>query len=160
MKNTVKKLRRQLLIWLAHDIALPYFKLVRRHYNFPYSLDQLRQCPAGTVGYELYLFFNDNNLDMLPHYEKHDVKHVVLGFPPSESGEVCLQCFMLANGRITLPVIFSVIVGILILPECWPACRKAWKQGRSVPSLNRLDWFALVPQSLTEVRKRLQLPAV
>ncbi len=157
MIKIIKKLRRQLLIWLAHDIALPYFKLVRRNYNFPYSLQQLRQFPTGTVGYELYLFFSDHDLDMLPHYEKHDIKHVVLGFPPSEAGEVCLQCFMLANGRITLPVVFSVIIGLLILPECWPACRKAWKQGWATPSLHQLDWFALVPQPLSEVREQLQL---
>lgn len=147
------------MIWLAHDIALPYFKLVRRNYNFPYTLAQLQQYPEGTVGRELYRFFSDNNLDMLPHYEKHDIKHVVLGFPPSEAGEVCLQCFMLANGRITLPVVFSVAVGLVILPESWAACRKAWKQGRAIPSLNRLDWFALVPEPLAEVRQRLLIPA-
>lgn len=153
-----KTFRKKLLIWLAHDIALPYFKLVRKNYNFPYSLTQLQQCAEGSVGRELYHFFSNNNLDMLPHYEKHDIKHVVLGYPPSEAGEICLQCFMMANGRITLPVVFSLLVGLLLMPECWPACRSAWKRGRTVPSLNRLDWFSLVPEPVAEVRKRLQLP--
>ncbi len=34
MKTIVKTFRKKLLIWLAHDIALPYFKLVRKNYNF------------------------------------------------------------------------------------------------------------------------------
>jgi hypothetical protein len=157
---SLKKLRKQLLIWLAHDIALPYFKLVRKNYRFPYNLESLQQCETGSVGRELYHFFYNNGLDMLPHYEKHDIKHVVLGYAPTETGEVCFQCFMLANGRITIPVLFSVTIGLLIMPESWPAFRKAWKRGRAIPSLNKLDWFALVPRQLSGVREKLQLNAV
>ncbi len=65
---------------------------------------------------------------------------------------------MLANGRITLPVLFSVGIGLLIMPECWPAARKAWKRGRRTPSLNKLNWFNLVPAQLPDARKALLLP--
>lgn len=157
MKISFKTFRKKLLIWLAHDIALPYFKLVRKNYNFPYTLNLLQECPAGSVGNELYHFFSDNGLEILPHYEKHDVKHVVLGYAPNEAGEVCLQCFMLANGRITLPVLFSVGIGLLLMPECWALCGKAWRRGRNTPSLNKLDWFSLVPKQLSVVREQLQL---
>ncbi|WP_162902737.1 Coq4 family protein [Taibaiella koreensis] len=155
MKIQLNHIRKRLLVYLAHEVALPYFKLVRKGYHFPYSLKQLQHLPDGTVGRALYRFFNDNDIHLLPHYEKHDIKHVVLGYPPTEEGEVSLQCFMLANGRITAPVLFSVAVGLLIMPDKWRSFRQAWNRGRQTPSLNRLNWFDLVPQQLQEVRHEL-----
>ena len=152
---TYKKFRKKLLIYLAHEVALPYFKLVRKGYDFPYSIKDLQHFNDGTVGKALYFFFSHNGLELLPHYEKHDVKHVVLGYPPTEEGEVSLQCFMLANGRITAPVIFSVLIGVLLMPDSWSSFRKAWKRGRSVPCLNTLNWFSLIPRPLSDVRKQI-----
>lgn len=150
-----KMLRKQLMIFLAHQVALPYFKLVRKNYRFPYTVSQLAAYADGTVGRELYLFFHHHNLDILPHYEKHDIKHVVLGYPPTEEGEVSLQCFMLANGRITLPVLCSVAVGFLIMPEHWKSFKKAWIKGRQTPQLDQLDWFSLIPRPLTAVKHQI-----
>jgi ubiquinone biosynthesis protein Coq4 len=157
MKAQLKKFRKRLLIYMTHDVALPYFRLVRKGYDFPYSIKDLQHFKEGTVGRALYSFFFNNDLELLPHYEKHDVKHVVLGYPPTEEGEVSLQCFMLANGRITAPVIFSVLLGIVIMPESWFKFRKAWKRGRATPCLNKLNWFNLIPQPLSEVRKQIFL---
>lgn len=158
MKKKIIKLRKRFLVYLAHEVALPYFKLIRKGYQFPYSIKELQHLPQDSVGRALYTFFYNNDLEMLPHYEKHDVKHVVLGYEPTEAGEVSLQCFMLANGRITIPVIFSVLIGIIIMPEGWPHFIKAWKRGRKTPSLNKLDWFALIPKPLTEVRSQIFTP--
>jgi hypothetical protein len=159
MNSSFKKIRKKLLVYLAHDVALPYFKLVRKGYKFPYSIKELQRFEEGTVGRELYSFFFNNDLELLPHYEKHDVKHVVLNYPPTEEGEVSLQCFILANGRVTAPVIFSVVVGFIIMPEKWKSFSKAWIRGRRTPCLNKLDWFNLVPQQMTEVRQQIFSPS-
>jgi hypothetical protein len=155
MKHWIKQQRKKLLVFLAHKIALPYFKWVRKDYRFPYSITSLQQMPEPSVGRALYYFFSVNQLQMLPHYEKHDIKHVVLGYPPTEEGEVCLQTFMLANGRITIPVVFSVIIGWTLMPFSWSLFRIAWQRGRRNQSLNQLNWFALIPQPLVEVRKNI-----
>lgn len=155
MKTQLKRFRKRLLVYLAHEVALPYFKLIRKGYNFPYALRELQHFPKGTVGQELYSFFFNNDLEMLPHYEKHDIKHVVLGYPPTEEGEVSLQCFMLANGRITLPVVFSVVIGLAIMPEKWLSFRKAFALGRRTPSLNKLNWFDLMPLQLSAVQQQI-----
>lgn len=153
-----KHFRKRLLVYLAHEVALPYFKLVRKGYKFPYTIKELQHFKEGTVGRALYSFFFNHDLEMLPHYEKHDVKHVVLGYPPTEEGEVGLQCFMLANGRVTIPVIFSVLIGVTIMPERWSSFHKAWKRGRATPCLNKLDWFSLLPEPLSAVRQQIFSP--
>ncbi len=155
MKTRLKKIRKQFLVYLAHEVALPYLKLVRKSYQFPYSLKSLQHMPEGTVGRELYTFFFNNDLELMPYYEKHDIKHVVLGYPPTEEGEVSLQCFMLANRHYTVPTLFSVAVGIIIMPEKWRTFREAWIRGRRTSSLNHINWFELIPQPMQEVRAQI-----
>ena len=155
MKSQLRNFRKKFITYLAHEVALPYFKLIRKGYHFPYTIKDLQHAEDGTVGRALYHFFYNNDLEMLPHYEKHDVKHVVLNYPPTEKGEISLQCFMLANGRITAPVIFSVVIGFTIMPEAWKSFYKAWLRGRATPCLNKLDWFSLVPQPLSVVRQQI-----
>lgn len=158
MKTRLINFRKRFLVYLAHDVALPYLKLMRKNYQFPYSLKSLQRLPEGTVGQELYTFFFNNDLELMPYYEKHDIKHVVLGYPPTEEGEVCLQCFMLANGHYTFPTLFSVGVGFVIMPEKWKAFRKAWIRGRRTASLDHIDWFGLVAQPMQQVRSQIFQP--
>lgn len=155
MKTRLIKIRKQFLVFLAHEVALPYLRLVRKSYRFPYSLKLLQRLPEGSVGKELYTFFFNNDLELMPYYEKHDIKHVVLGYPPSEEGEVSLQCFMLANGHYTFPTLFSVVVGVIIMPEKWKAFRKAWIRGRRTRCLNGTDWFAMIPLPIQQVRAQI-----
>jgi hypothetical protein len=156
-RSLFKRLRKSIMVYLAHDIGLPYFKLTRKPRNFPYSMQQLQSMREGSVGASLLKFLKQNNLDLLPYYEKHDIKHVVLGYDATEEGEVSLQCFMLANGRRTLPVILCVLYGWLTMPEYYSYFREAWRRGRSVPPINDYDWFAMPPLSLQEVRQQLQI---
>lgn len=151
----INQIREQVLVYMAHRIGLPYFKLVRKKPTFPYTRAELESMPEGTVGQELHRFFQQNHLDLLPFYEKHDIKHVVLGYGATEDGEVCLQCFMLANGRWTIPVCIAVAYGILTMPEYWSKFRTAWKRGRSNRSLKEVDWFTLIPQPVTVIREQL-----
>lgn len=155
--TNLKQARKSVMIYLAHRVGLPYFKLTRKPKNFPYTTAQLQQMPEDSVGAALYSFLKENQLDLLPYYEKHDIKHVVLGYEPTEEGEVSLQCFMLANGRRSLPVILCVIYGWLSMPEYQGKFIQAWRRGRKVPPINGFDWFALPPLPLNAVRQSMQL---
>lgn len=149
----INQIREQILIFMAHKIGLPYFKLVRRKPSFPYTREKLAALPEGTVGRQLHQFFQHNELDLLPFYEKHDIKHVVLGYDATEDGEVCLQCFMLANGRCTIPVLIAVVYGLLTMPEYWHKFKHAWMRGRQNRSLKSINWFDLIPLQTEAVQQ-------
>lgn len=151
----INQIREQILVFMAHKIGLPYFKLVRRKPSFPYTREELAAMPEGTVGQTLHRFFQHNELDLLPFYEKHDIKHVVLGYEATEDGEVCLQCFMLANGRCTIPVLIAVVYGVMTMPEYWSKFKQAWKRGRRNHSLKSVNWFDLIPQQTEAVQQAL-----
>lgn len=157
MIQQLKKLRSNILVLLTHTIALPILKMIRRKKKFPYSMEQLSALPYETVGNELWQLLNAANLRLLPYYERHDIKHVVLDYPFTDEGEVSLQFFMLANGRVSFPVLATVIYGLITMPEYYASFRNAYQRGKQAKDLSALDWFAIMQQPLADVRCQFSL---
>lgn len=155
MFRILKSIRSEFLVLSTHTIALPVLKLIRRKRVFPYSMDQLSILPYETVGNELWQVLNQQHLHLLPYYEKHDIKHVVIGFPFTDEGEVCLQFFMLANGRLSFPVIATVLYGVITMPEYYNSFRQAYRDGKMTADLKSVDWFSLMELPLHEVQKKI-----
>ncbi len=117
MYQAFKKLRTSILIWLTHNMALPILQQFRNEKAFPFSMDELGNFPSGSLGKDLYCFLDNKQLELLPHYARHDIKHILLEYDTTESGEVCLQCFMLGNGHVSFPVVATVLYGFLQCPN-------------------------------------------
>jgi ubiquinone biosynthesis protein Coq4 len=117
MKKILIKTRTSILVFLTHKIALPVLKIVRKPNEFTYNKDQLQFLPPGSLGNDLYHFLVKRNLPFLAHYARHDLKHVLLGYDTTDEGEACLQCFMLGNGRISFPVLATVLYSMVTMPE-------------------------------------------
>jgi len=138
------RLRSTVLVFLTHNMALPVLKLVRRPQPFPYSKEELQAFPEHTIGKELLAFLEQRNLQLLPHYAKHDIKHILLEYDTTDEGEVCLQCFMLGNRHLSFPVLATVLYGILTMPEYWSRFRKAFARGRRSMPIANLDWMGIL----------------
>ena len=155
MIQVLKKLRSNVLVLLTHTIALPILKVARRKKKFPYSMEQLSALPFETVGNELWQLLNANSLRLLPYYERHDIKHVVLDYPFTDEGEVSLQFFMLANGRVSFPVLATVLYGLATMPEYYSSFKKAWQRGKQAKSLENMDWFGIMELPLVIVQQQV-----
>lgn len=140
-------LRSNLLVFLTHNMALPVLRFIRRPQVFPYSTEELKTFPAGTLGYDLVHFLHRKNLKLLPHYAKHDIKHILLQYDTTDEGEVCLQCFMLGNGHISFPVAATVLYGFVTMPEYWKKFRIAYRRGRQSIPVKNWQWFSILEQS-------------
>ena len=151
------RLRAAILVFLTHRLALPVLVLVRNPEPFGYAHDDLRALPPHTTGAALFHFLEIHSLRLLKHYERHDLKHLLTGYPPTDGGEVCLQTFMLATGHTSFPVLITVSFGILFMPDHWRAMFAAWRRGRRTPSLERVHWPGLIKRPLEEVRAELRL---
>lgn len=140
----IKTARSRLLVFLTHHLALPLLRHFRRPRPFPYSQQELAAFPTGSLGADLYQLLKEKDLVLLTHYARHDLKHILLGYDTTEEGEVCLQTFMLANGRVSFPVLATVLYGFFTMPEHWLLFKAAWKRGRSCPPLHHWNWFGLL----------------
>lgn len=91
---------------------------------------QLEDLPEGTLGKDIAACLKRNGLRLVPGYESHDLKHVLLGFKMTPVDEIRLQAFMLGNGNHTLPSFAIFIFGALFLPDLWRTFYKDFQDGR------------------------------
>jgi hypothetical protein len=87
--------------------------------------------PEGTLGKDIGECLDKNSLRLVPKYESHDLKHVLLDFKMTPVDEIRLQAFMLGNGNYSIPSFAIFIFGALFLPDLWPTFYKDFKNGRN-----------------------------
>ena len=155
MYTFVIKIRSKLLVYLTHNMALPFLKLVRKPLLFPYSMDMLSKMKNSTVGNDLYHFLTKRNLQLLPYYAKHDIKHILLDYDTTDEGEVCLQCFMLGNGHLSFPVAATVIYGCITMPEYWHKFKAAYRRGKVATSLHKWQWFEILEEETGILKNKI-----
>ncbi|MGF2413674.1 hypothetical protein [Ferruginibacter sp.] len=147
--------RSKLLVYLTHNMALPVLRLVRKPKIFPYSTHELKHFPQGSLGNDLVKFLEERNLQLLPHYAKHDIKHIVLQYDTTDDGEVCLQCFMLGNGHISFPVAATVLYGMVTMPEHWKKFRSAYRRGKNAMPIANWHWFKILQEPTISLIKKI-----
>ncbi len=155
MYKQIKKVRSKLLVYLTHKMALPVLKLIRKPEKFPYTTLQLSEFIEGSLGKDLYNFLDVKELELLPYYARHDVKHILLGYDTTDEGEGCLQCFMLGNGHISFPVIATVLYGVVTMPEYWNSFIKAFKRGKVCEPIAYWKWFELLHLPTSTLKQKI-----
>lgn len=156
MKNLLLKSRSVVLVFLTHKIALPLLKILRLPTTFIYSKEQLMDFPEGSLGKDLYNFLEERKLPLMKHYARHDLKHVLLNYDTTDEGEACLQSFMLGNGRVSFPVLATVLYGFITMPEYWQQMQQAFKQGkRSRSIIHRWKWNEILQEQTTGLRNKI-----
>lgn len=155
MYRNLVKIRSAVLVFLTHHIALPVLKVVRKPQLFPYTRQELFNMEQGTLGKELIAMLDNNNLQLLPYYAKHDIKHILLGYDTTDKGEVCLQCFMLGNGHISFPVFITVVFGIVAVPEHWSSFKAAYKRGKQSNPIEGWKWFEILQEPVTALQQKI-----
>lgn len=144
MYKIISTLRERLLVYLTHQLALPLLKRIRKPQKFNYTAASLQQLPDGAVGKDLVRMLEQHQLQLLPYYVKHDIKHLLLGYGTTGEGEVCLQCFMLGNKHLSIPVIATVLFGLISMPEHWTSFYRAYQRGRRSVPIEGWPWFSLL----------------
>ena len=158
MYSSLIKLRSLLLVFLTHKMALPVLQMIRKPEVFPYTASCLKKMGEGTVGNDLYHFLRERQLELLPYYAKHDVKHILLDYDTTDEGEVSLQCFMLGNGHLSFPVIATVTYGFLTMPEYWKKFIRAYRRGKRASSLHRWEWLNIMQEQTAVLKDSINRP--
>ncbi len=113
------------------------------------ALDKLEE---GTLGKEIAKCLSANNLSLVPNYESHDLKHVLLDYEMTPLGEIRLQAFMLGNGNWSLPSILIFIYGAVLLPNRWSLFAADFEKGSRTIPIKKWTIEGFANQSLEELR--------
>ncbi|MFC4231796.1 Coq4 family protein [Parasediminibacterium paludis] len=157
-KSKQLTLRCRILAFLTHQIALPILKITRKAKPLPHSLETLQSMPIGTVGRDLIDYAEEKDIAILSHYARHDMKHLLLGYDTSEEGEICMQCFMFGNGRISFPVLITVAFGLVFTPEYWQMMQLAYQMGKDCNPIYTWDWMQLLTLETEFVKSQIFKP--
>ncbi len=105
---------------------------------------QLGAMPEGTLGNDIALCLKNNRLRLVPGYESHDLKHVLLGFKMTPIDEIRLQAFMIGNGNYSIPSFAIFTFGAILLPDCWSTFHNDFKKGRNTQPVSQwtIDEYA------------------
>lgn len=91
---------------------------------------KLREMPEGTLGRDIADCLVFHKLRLVPGYESHDLKHVLLDFKMTPVDEIRLQAFMLGNGNWT-PASFTIFqFGAMLLPDLWSTLYEDFRRGQ------------------------------
>lgn len=91
---------------------------------------KLKELPEGTLGRDIANCLEKNGLRLVPGFESHDLKHVLLDFKMTPVDEIRLQAFMLGNGNHTIASFAIFLFGALLLPDLWPTFLRDFQNGR------------------------------
>ena len=155
MRRFLIKIRSAVLVLLTHKVALPLLKIFRRPAAFAYDKKELMSFPSGSLGNDLFHFLEKRDLPLLRHYARHDLKHILLSYDTTDEGEACLQSFMLGNGRISFPVLATVLYSVFTMPEHWSKIRKAYRQGKAATSFHNWKWNELLYEQTDALREKI-----
>lgn len=150
----IKKIRSVLLEILTHKLALPLITRFRKNRQFPYTLEQLLLLPEGTLGKDLALYLHSKNFKLLPNYERHDCKHIILQYEMDEEGEARMQFYFLGNRHYSVPVVMTVLLCFVLMPDHWLKFYSEFKKGRSCVTFDDVDFIKIVTMNTNELRKQ------
>lgn len=92
---------------------------------------EIQELPDGTLGKDIGNCLAENGLRLVPNYESHDLKHVLLDFKMTPVDEIRMQAFMLGNGNYSIPSFAIFIFGALFLPDLWTTFYKDFINGHN-----------------------------
>jgi ubiquinone biosynthesis protein Coq4 len=92
-------------------------------------------------------------LGLVPKYESHDLKHVLLDFKMTPEDEIRMQAFMLGNGNITLPCIVILVFGAIFIPDRWRLLINDFKRGSQVRPISAWTIEEYADKSTEELRE-------
>ncbi len=119
------------------------------------KVNALRDFAAGTLGKDVAACLDKNNLRLVPGYESHDLKHVLLDYKMTPVDEIRMQAFMIGNGNISIPSIAIFLYGFMLLPHKWNQFFKDFKLGLFSTSIKTWTMEHFSDRQTKELREQV-----
>jgi ubiquinone biosynthesis protein Coq4 len=147
---------REAVAWKIVEAMKPlYFFLRKNKKAWTITVDDLRTMENGTLGKDLFLFLQRNNLQLIPKAEFHDVYHVLFDLTTNIRDEACVQFIPLGNGRRSLPYVSSTLIAAVFYPEYWDDFFRAYMKGRRARTFHTWNFEQMLHMKTTDIRKMI-----
>jgi len=149
--------------FLLGRVALPsvllYRNLFKRHkIAWGENKETLVNYPLGSIGHYMGEFLNQNEIDLEPKMENHDLFHVVLGYSTSLPEEAALHFFLIGNGKGSRYPFIAAFVGFLFFPEYYDLYIDAYHRGKNTKPFVHWNLKEYLNKNLVDFQKSIALP--
>lgn len=155
--NILQQLARK-IIKVSFDFSISVIEFFSDIKPYKQKVSVLRKLDNGTLGKEIATCLDSYNLNLVPKFESHDLKHVLFAFKMTPEDEIRMQAFMIGNGNYSIPSFSIFIFGAILLPELWIQFYKDFKKGRNTVSVSNWQIKDYATRNLDELRKELVKP--
>lgn len=155
--NILQKIARR-IIKISFDTSvstIEYFSKMDRYHQ---QVDELRKLENGTLGKEIASCLDDHKLTLVPKYESHDLKHVLLDYKMTAEDEIRMQAFMIGNGNYSIPSFTIFFFGAILLPDLWTIFCADFKKGRQTIPISKWTINDFANRPIDELRTELAQP--
>ncbi len=135
--------------------TIEYFSAMEKYHK---QVAELRKFENGTLGKDLATCLDKHDLNLVPKYESHDLKHVLLEYEMNAEGEIRLQAFMIGNGNYSIPSFAIFLFGAMLLPDLWFIFYSDFKKGRTTIPLSTWTIEKYAPRPIDQLRDGLEKP--
>lgn len=118
----------------------------------------LETAAAGTVGRALREFLHSHGYRLVPGYERHDLKHVLLGYSSAAPDEMRMQAFMTGNAGFGKEALIALIF-LPWTPDAWPSLPRHYLAGRFAARVGGRGVAETAAENLDQLRASLGLEA-
>ena len=147
-------LRARLVEWLKITLVVAPLQRWYRKEAEAY-MHELRKLPVGTVGRDVADMLDDRDLLLIPKFEDHDVKHLLLDYGMSPIDEIRMQCYLLGNGNRSLVCLVFVATAALF-PEYWSLFHADFHKGKHAPSVLQVRLSEVKSEPTKNVKARIR----
>lgn len=139
MKKETKGLRiaEVIIEILKINLAIKPLQFFCRPKYYNDKLEQMRNLPKHTIGSDIAEMLDKKNLKIIPKYEDHDLKHLILGYGMSPIDELRMQAYLFGNGNYSLTCILF-LSSALLLPHSWKKLYTDFKIGKQSQNILHL----------------------
>jgi len=155
--NILQKTSRT-VIKKSFDLSVSTIERFSEMENYYQKVSDLRKLEIGTLGKEIANCLDEHQLTLVPNYESHDLKHVLLDYEMTAEDEIRMQAFMIGNGNYSITSFAIFIFGFLLLPELWRTFLTDFKNGKNTVPISNWSIEKYYERNLTELRAELKKP--
>ena len=155
--QSTMSLREKIIEMIFNLSSEPYRKYVKTTEKWEVSKQSLLAYQEGSIGQELGLFLDSNNLELLEKSEKHDIFHLLTGYSTAIADEIAMQYFLYGNGKRS-PYLFLVIgVGTFYYPDKIKHFKTAYKKGKVPKPFFNFDFHNHLGMNLNQFKTNINL---
>lgn len=117
------------------------------------KMDRMRTLPAHTVGHDLARMLDSKGLKLIPGFAKHDLDHLILGYGMNPEEELCMQAYLIGNGRRQFQC-FLFLSSAVLLPGLWGTLWAHYNSGKQSEPLSSLKLDDCLHQRTDQLRQK------